>query len=151
VTTPSERPSLQSTVGLTPQFTPQYTPQYTPQFALPFVQQTTPQLRQHFTPPVRQQFTPAQQWIDQHTGQQQVPQAAAVLGVSMISGTTAYLQESPLFDRSTALSAIDYRAGVNAVSEKDLKNAMRKALCRSEVSFRSSEQEEALKTIVFGE
>jgi superfamily II DNA helicase RecQ len=49
------------------------------------------------------------------------------------------------------LSAIDYRAGVNTVGEEDLKNAMRKALCRSEVSFRSDEQEEALKTIVFDE
>jgi superfamily II DNA or RNA helicase len=49
------------------------------------------------------------------------------------------------------LSAIDYRAGVNTVGEEDLKNAMRKALCRSEVSFQSDEQEEALKTIVFDE
>jgi len=69
----------------------------------------------------------------------------------MTPGTSAYLQESPLFNRSTALSAIDYRAGINATSEEDLKNAMRKALCRSEVSFRSEEQKEALRTIIFDE
>jgi superfamily II DNA helicase RecQ len=140
-TTPSERPSLQSIVQLTPQFTPQ--------FALPFVQQTTPQLRQQHTPQLGQHFTPVQQWVDR--GQQLVPQAAAGLGVSMTPGTSAYLQESPLFNRSTALSAIDYRAGTNAVSEGDLMNAIRKALCRSEVSFRSEEQKEALRTIVFDE
>jgi superfamily II DNA or RNA helicase len=69
----------------------------------------------------------------------------------MTPGTSVYLQESPLFNRSTALSVIDYRAGINAVSEEDLKNAMRKALCRSEVSFRSEEQKEALRTIIFDE
>jgi superfamily II DNA helicase RecQ len=142
-TTPSERPSLQSTLQLTPQFTPQFT--------LPFAQQATPQLGQQYTPQLRQQLTPVQQWVDQYTRQQQVPQAAAGLGVSMTPGTSAYLQESPLFNRSTALSVIDYRAGINAVSEEDLKNAMRKALCRSEVSFRSEEQKEALRTIIFDE
>jgi hypothetical protein len=115
-TTPSERPSLQSTVQLTLHFTPK--------FALPFAHQTTPQLRQ--------QFTPVQHWVDRYAGQQQAPQAVAGLGVTITPGTTAYLQESPLFNRSTALSVIDYRARINTVSEEDLKNAMQQALCRSE-------------------
>ena len=75
----------------------------------------------------------------------------AGLGLTTTPGTAAYLQESPLFNRSTALSAIDYRAGINTVSEEDLKNAIRQALCRSEVSFRSEEQKEALTTIVSNE
>jgi superfamily II DNA helicase RecQ len=37
------------------------------------------------------------------------------------------------------------------VSEEDLKKAMRKALHREDVSFRSEEQGEALRTIVSGE
>lgn len=61
------------------------------------------------------------------------------------------MQESPLFNRSTALSAINRRREGSIVSEEQLKNAMRKALCCSEVSFRSEEQKAALQTIVSGE
>jgi superfamily II DNA helicase RecQ len=49
------------------------------------------------------------------------------------------------------VSAINCRRDGGTISEEDLKNAMRKALCRSEVSFRSNEQKEALLTIVSSE
>jgi superfamily II DNA helicase RecQ len=133
-TTPSQRQP--------PLSRPQSTLQFTPQFMPQLVQQTTPQLGQ--------QFTPVQQWMDQHAGQQQMPQVIAGLGVTT-PGTTAYLQESPLFNRSTALSAISYIGGGRTIGEEDLKNAMRKALRCSEVSFRSDEQKEALQMIVSGE
>jgi superfamily II DNA helicase RecQ len=79
-----------------------------------------------------------------------MPQVIAGLGVTT-PGTTAYLQESPLFNRSTALSAINYIGGGRTIGEENLKNAMRKALRCSEVSFRSDEQKEALQIIVSGE
>jgi hypothetical protein len=53
---------------------------------------------------------------------------------------------------STALSAIDQRRSTSRiVSEEDLKKAMRKALRREDVSFRSEAQEEALRMIISGE
>jgi superfamily II DNA or RNA helicase len=65
-------------------------------------------------------------------------------------GTIANLEDSPLFNRSTAPSAINYRSSSCVVSEDELKRAMQKALCRDNVIFRSEEQREALYTIVSG-
>jgi superfamily II DNA helicase RecQ len=68
------------------------------------------------------------------------------------AGTTAYLEASPLFNRLTVLLAIDQRRFTSPlVSEDDLKKAMRRALRCDDVSFRSEEQGEALRTIVSGE
>lgn len=120
-----------------------------PQLGLQSTPQITPQSEQYFTPQFGQHFTTVQQWIDGHAGPQQTPQAFAGLGVAASTG--AYLQESPLLNRSTALSAINRWREGSIVSEEQLKNAMRKALCCSEVSFRSEEQKEALQTIVSGE
>lgn len=110
------------------------------QSARPYTQQFTPH------------FTPVQQWIDQHTRQQFAPQVVAGTGVAMTPGTTAHLEQSPLYNRSTAISVIGQKRFTSpAVSEEDLKKAMRKALRREDVSFRSEEQGEALRTIVSGE
>jgi superfamily II DNA helicase RecQ len=106
------------------------------------------QYTQQFTP----HFTPVQQWIDQHTRQQFTPQVVAGTGIAMTPGTTAHLEQSPLYNRSTAISAIGQKRFTSpAVSEEDLKKAMRKALRREDVSFRSEEQGEALRMIVSGE
>jgi superfamily II DNA helicase RecQ len=106
------------------------------------------QYTQQFTP----HFTPVQQWIDQHTQQQFTPRVVAGTGIGVTPGTAAYLEQSPLYNRSTALSAIGQtRLTSTVVSEEDLKKAMRKALRREDVSFRSEEQGEALRTIVSGE
>jgi superfamily II DNA or RNA helicase len=62
------------------------------------------------------------------------------------------LNSHRFFNRSTALSTIDRRESTSrVVSEEDLKKAIRKALYREDVSFRSEVQEEALRTIVSGE
>jgi hypothetical protein len=87
-----------------------------------------------------QQFTPhlppVQQWIDQHTQQQFTPRVVAGTGISITPGTAAYLEQSPLYTRSTALSVIGQtRLTSTVVSEEDLKKAMRKALCCEDVSF----------------
>lgn len=106
------------------------------------------QYTQQFPP----HFTPVQQWIDQHTRQQFTPQVVAGTGIAMTPGMTAHLEQSPLYNRSTAISAIGQKRFTSpAVSEEDLKKAMRKALRREDVSFRSEEQGEALRTIVSGE
>jgi superfamily II DNA helicase RecQ len=106
------------------------------------------QYTQRFTP----HFTPVQQWIDQHTQQQFTPRVVAGTGIGITPGTAAYLEQSPLYNRSTALSALGQtRLTSTVVSEEDLKKAMRKALRREDVSFRSEEQGEALRTIVSGE
>jgi superfamily II DNA or RNA helicase len=53
---------------------------------------------------------------------------------------------------STALSGINQRRSTSRiVSEEDLKKAMRKALRREDLSFRSEAQEVALHTIISGE
>jgi hypothetical protein len=65
-------------------------------------------------------------------------------------GTIANLEDSLLFNRSIAPSAIDYRSSGCVVSEDELKRAMQKALCCDNVIFRSEEQREALYTIVSG-
>jgi hypothetical protein len=68
-----------------------------------------------------------------------------ITGLGVITpGTIAYLQESPLFNRSIVLLAINYRGGGYTISEENLKKAIRKALRYSEVSFRLDEQKEAL-------
>ena len=54
--------------------------------------------------------------------------------------------DNSIFKRVSAVQQID-----STISEEDLKNAMRKALRCSEVSFRSDEQKEALQMIVSGE
>lgn len=56
-----------------------------------------------------------------------------------------------MFDRSTALSTINFKGGRRIVSEEELKRAMRKALRCDDVSYRSEAQKEALQTIVAGE
>jgi hypothetical protein len=54
----------------------------------------------------------------------------------------AYLEASPLFRKSTGLSAIDQGRFMSPlVSEDDLKRAIRKSLRCDDVSFRSEEQE----------
>jgi superfamily II DNA or RNA helicase len=74
------------------------------------------------------------------------------MGIGITPGTAAYLEQSPLYNRSTALSALGQtRLTSTVVSEEDLKKAIRKALRREDVSFRSEEQGEALRTIVSGE
>ena len=106
------------------------------------------QYTQQFMP----HFTPVQQWIDQHTLQQFTPQVVAGTEIAMTPDTTAHLEQSPLYNRSTAISAIGQKRFTSpAVSEEDLKKAMRKALRREDVSFRSEEQGEALRMIVSGE
>jgi superfamily II DNA or RNA helicase len=65
-------------------------------------------------------------------------------------GTIANLEDSPLFNRSTAPLAINYRSSSRVVSEDELKRAMQKALRRDNVIFRLEEQREALYTIVSG-
>jgi superfamily II DNA or RNA helicase len=65
-------------------------------------------------------------------------------------GTIANLEDSLLFNRSTAPSVINYRSSGRVVSEDKLKRAMQKALCCDNVIFRSEEQREALYTIVLG-
>jgi superfamily II DNA helicase RecQ len=58
----------------------------------------------------------------------------------MTPGTTAYLEQSPLYNRSIAISAICQKRFTSpAVSKEDLKKAIRKALRREDVSFRSEE------------
>jgi superfamily II DNA or RNA helicase len=64
----------------------------------------------------------------------------------------AYLEASPLFRKSTGLSAIDQgRFTSPLVSEDDLKGAIKRSLRCDDVSFRSEEQGEAPRTIVSGE
>lgn len=58
------------------------------------------------------------------------------------------MQESPLFNRSTAMAAIDQGGRSDVVGEEELRKAMRKALRREDVSFRSEEQREALQAVV---
>lgn len=107
------------------------------------LQQSTPL----FTPQFIQQSTPVQRWVEQSTPQQQQkPQVATGLGF-VAPGTTAYLQEA-LFNRSTTLSAIDCRGRSRTIGEEELKNAMRKALRREYVLFRSEEHKEVLQTVV---
>ena len=65
-------------------------------------------------------------------------------------GTIAQLKDSPLFNRSTAPSAINYGSSGRVVSEDELMRAMQKVLRRDNVDFRSEEQREALYTIVSG-
>lgn len=65
----------------------------------------------------------------------------------MTPGTTAYLQESPLFNRSNTLSAIDCRGRSRTIGEEELKKAMRKALRREYVLFRSEEHNNPLQTV----
>lgn len=140
------------TTPQTQQFSQQHPQQFMPvQQWQPFSQQNSQQYPQQFTPVQHwQPFTPGQQWVDEHTRQQQTPQIAAGTGFATPSAT-AYLEESPLFDRSTALSAINFRGDRRIVSEEELKRAMRKALRRDDVSYRSEAQKEALQTIVAGE
>jgi superfamily II DNA helicase RecQ len=65
-------------------------------------------------------------------------------------GTIANLEDLLLFNRSTALSAINYRSSGRVVSEDELKRAMQKVLRYDNVIFRSEEQREALYMIVSG-
>jgi superfamily II DNA helicase RecQ len=65
-------------------------------------------------------------------------------------GTTAYLEDSPLFNRSIAPSAINYGSSSRVISEDELKRAMQKVLRRDNVTFWSEEQRETLYTIVLG-
>jgi superfamily II DNA or RNA helicase len=67
-----------------------------------------------------------------------------------ILGTIANLEDSLLFNRSTAPSAINYGSSGYVISKDELKRAMQKALRRDNVTFRSEEQREALYTIVSG-
>jgi superfamily II DNA or RNA helicase len=62
----------------------------------------------------------------------------------------AHLKDSPLFNRSTAPSAINYGSSGRMISEDEIKRAMQKALRRDNVEFRSEEQRDALYTIVSG-
>jgi superfamily II DNA helicase RecQ len=62
----------------------------------------------------------------------------------------AHLKDSPLFNRSTAPLAINYRSSGHVISEDEIKRAMQKALRCDNVEFRSEEQREALYTIVSG-
>jgi hypothetical protein len=58
----------------------------------------------------------------------------------MTLGTTAHLEQLPLYNRSIAISVICQKRFTSpVVSEEDLKKAMRKALRREDVSFRSEE------------
>ncbi|KAI7056165.1 hypothetical protein KC339_g18245 [Hortaea werneckii] len=162
IATPSIRSEgeLPRGLGLRGQTTPQ-TGQFPQQFSQQHPQQFTPvQYWQQFTPGQHwQQFTPGQhsqqlmsvqQWVDKQTGQPQTPQMAAGAGFAT-PRATMHLEESPLFNRSTALSARNFGAGRRAIGEEELKRAMRKALRRDDVSYRSQEQKEALQTIVAGE
>ena len=51
----------------------------------------------------------------------------------------AHLKDSPLFNRSMAPSAINYRSSGRVISEDEIKRAMQKALRRDNVEFRSEE------------
>lgn len=68
-----------------------------------------------------------------------------------MSSTPVYSQDLPLFGKSTELPARRWQRNSSTIGEEHLRIAMRKALCCSEVSFRSDEQKEALETIVLGE
>ena len=124
--------TVDQTTPLTQQrgrFLPQFTPQFAPQLAM--------------------QFAPVQRWVDQHTGQQYTPHVASRSNATT-PGMIAHLKDSPLFNRSTAPSAINYGSSSRVISEDELKRAMQKVLRRDNVTFRSEEQKEALYTIVSG-
>ena len=65
-------------------------------------------------------------------------------------GTIAYLKDSLLFNRSTALLAINYRSSGCIISKDEVKRVIQKALCYNNITFQSEEQREALYTIVSG-
>ena len=139
--------------------TPSLRPESEPPQGWGTVGQTTPVLQQggslmpqftpQFMPQSAMQFAPVQHWINRHDKQQYTPQVT-MRSDARTPGTMAYLEDSPLFNRSTASSAINYGSSGRVISEDELNRAMQKALRRDSVTFRSEEQKEALHTIVSG-